>query len=195
MAFNFPSTPTNGEIYEIFGKKWQYDTSINAWKTYLIGSGSNLGDLGNVIAVSPDDTEFLTWDGRKWKPSGSADIGRFLTDISFTSSITGGLFTVTDDLDTDTTFDYIQQVWYDGTNLKTGSQDINIEEVGYAVTASSAIFVDTASVYDKDLYLTGMNFDGTSSIHFSRSYGQPTLTQTFPYGKVKSVNGVQVRMV
>lgn len=190
MAFNFPSTPTNGEIYEIFGKKWQYDTSIDAWKTYLIGSGSNLGDLGNVIAVSPDDTEFLTWDGRKWKPSGSADAGRFLTDISFTSSITGGLFTVTDDLDTDTTFDYVQQVWYDGTTLKTGSEDIDIEEVGYAVTASEALFVDTASAYDADLYLTGMNFDGTSSIHFSRSYGTSSISQAFTYGKVKSVNGV-----
>ena len=189
MAFPFPPTPTNGEIYEAFGKKFQYDTTIDAWKTYLVGSGSVLGDLGNVIAVSPEDEEFLTWDGRKWKPSGSADIGRFLHNISITSSITGGRFTVTDDLDVQTEFDYIQKVWYDGTNLKTGSADIDIDEVGYAVSASEAILVDTASVYDADLYLTGMSFE-TSSVHFSRSYGASTISQTFPYGKVKSVNGV-----
>ena len=190
MAFNFPKTPTNGEIYELLGKKWQFDASIDAWKTYLVGSGSNLGDLSNVIAVTPEEDEFLTWDGRKWRPSGSADIGRFLHNIAFSSSITGGRFFVTDDLDTQTEFDYIQKVWYDGTNLKTGSADITIDEVAYVDTASSAILVDTASIYDGDIYLTGMNFDGTSSVHFSRSYGQPTLTQTFPYGKVKSVNGI-----
>lgn len=190
MAFNFPSTPTNGEIYELFGKKWQFDTTIDAWKTYLVGSGSVLGDLGNVIAVSPEDEEFLTWDGRKWKPSGSADIGRFLHNISITSSITGGRFTVTDDLDVQTEFDYIQKVWYDGTNLKTGSADIDIDEVGFATTASSALLTETASAYAEDIYLTGMNFDGTSSVHFSRSSAEPILSQAFPYGKVKSVNGV-----
>ena len=190
MSFPFPSTPTNGEIYEAFGKKFQYDTSIGAWKTYLVGSGSVLGDLGNVIAVSPEDEEFLTWDGRKWKPSGSAGVGRFLHDISFTSSISGGTFTVTDDLDAQTEFDYIQRVWYDGTNLKTGSANIEITEVGYAVSASEAILTETASAYPEDIYLTGMNFDGTSSVHFSRSSAEPTLSQTFPYGKVKSVNGI-----
>ena len=190
MAFQFPSTATNGEIFTLFGKKWQYDSSLDAWKTYLVGSGSVLGDLGNVIAVSPEDEEFLTWDGRKWKPSGSADIGRFLHNISITSSITGGRFTVTDDLDAQTEFDYIQKVWYDGTNLKTGSANIQITDVGYAVSASEAILTETASAYPEDIYLTGMNFDGTSSVHFSRSSAEPTLSQAFPYGKVKSVNGI-----
>ena len=151
MSFPFPSTPTNGEIYEAFGKKFQYDTSIGAWKTYLVGSGSVLGDLGNVIAVSPEDEEFLTWDGRKWKPSGSAGVGRFLHDISFTSSISGGTFTVTDDLDAQTEFDYIQRVWYDGTNLKTGSANIEITDVGYAVSASEAILVHTSYAYAEDI--------------------------------------------
>ena len=190
MAFNFPTTPTNGEVYELLGKKWQFDSSIDAWKTYLVGSGSNLGDLGNVIAVSPEDTEFLTWDGRRWKPTGSADVGRFLTNIELSSSISGGKFFITDDLDTQTEFDYIQQVWYDGTNLKTGSVDIPIDEVGYVVTASSAITVDTASAYPQDIYLTGMSFDNTSSLFLSRSYGEPTLSQSFNFGKLKSVNGV-----
>ena len=190
MALNFPKTPTNGEIYSLFGKKWQFDTTIDAWKTYLVGSGSNLGDLGNVIAVSPEDTEFLTWDGRRWKPTGSADVGRFLTNIELSSSLSGGRFFVTDDLDAQTEFDYIQQVWYDGTNLKTGSVNIEVNEVGNVITASTSEFVETASAYPQDIYLTGMSFDNTSSLFFSRSYGEPTLSQSLDFGKLKSVNGV-----
>jgi hypothetical protein len=190
MAFNFPSTATDGQIYELFGKKWQFDSSLDAWKTYLVGSGSNLGDLSNVIAVDPDDEEFLTWDGRRWKPSGSADVGAFLKDIAASSSLSGSTYYITDNNDSVSSFDYIQKVWYDGTNLKTGSIDITIDEVGYVETASSAINVETASIYDKDIYLTGMSFDDTSSVHFSRSYGQPALTQTFGFGKLKSVNGI-----
>jgi len=190
MAFDFPNAPTEGEIVKRFGKRWQFDASLDVWKTYLVGSGSNLGDLGNVISVDPDDEEFLTWDGRRWKPSGSADAGRFLTNLEYSSSISGGRFFVTNDLAAETEFDYIQKVWYDGTNLKTGSVDILIDEVGYAESASTSINVATASSYPQDIYLTGLSFDNTSSLHFSRSYGEPTLSQSFSFGKVKSVNGV-----
>jgi len=190
MAFQFPATPTNGQIYEIFGKQWQFDSSLDAWKTYLVGSGSNLGDLSNVIAVDPDDEEFLTWDGRRWKPSGSANVGAFLKNIAASASLSGSTYYITDNNDDVTSFDYIQRVWYDGSNLKTGSVDITIDEVGYVLTSSTAINVETASIYPQDIYTTGLSFDGTSSVHFSRSYGQPSLSQSLPYGKVKSVNGI-----
>ena len=192
MSFNFPTAPSGGQIYQAFGKKWQYDATIGSWKNYLTAAGSDLSDLSNVIDPALNDGEFLTWDGVNWKPSASSDPGIYLTNMSETSSLSGSIFGFRKSDGSTYNLDYTQKVFYSGSDLVSSSGTVvNPTRVDYVPTASYTTNVLTASYYANDIYVTEADLNTTSSLLIlSRSSGESPLTASLPFGRLKSVNGV-----
>lgn len=56
MALNFPTNPSDGDIYEDF----YWDDAAGIWRRQL--SITNLDDINDVSATTPTDGDFLTYD-------------------------------------------------------------------------------------------------------------------------------------
>ena len=82
MAINFPTSPSNGDLYSAVGRTWQYDSSASAWKSLsesdvtLTGLGvENLdqltidsnGEFGQALVPNTDVTYDLGSSSKKWK--------------------------------------------------------------------------------------------------------------------------------
>ena len=82
MAINFPSNPSNGDIYSAVGRSWQYNASASAWESLaennvtLTGLGlanhdqltvNASGEFGNALVPDTDITYDLGSSTKKWR--------------------------------------------------------------------------------------------------------------------------------
>ena len=56
MALNFPSAPTNGQVYDEF----YYDSAAGIWRRQL--TVTNIDDLGDVAATTPSNEDILIYN-------------------------------------------------------------------------------------------------------------------------------------
>ena len=56
MALNFPSSPTNGQVYDEF----YYDSAAGIWRRQL--TVTNIDDLGDVAATTPSNEDILIYN-------------------------------------------------------------------------------------------------------------------------------------
>ncbi len=56
MALDFPSAPTNGQVYDEF----YYDSAAGIWRRQL--TVTELSDLGDVDAPTPSDEDILIYN-------------------------------------------------------------------------------------------------------------------------------------
>ena len=82
MAINFPSNPSNGDIYSAVGRSWQYNASAGAWESLaennvtLTGLGianhdqlsvNASGEFGNALVPDTDIAYDLGSSTKKWR--------------------------------------------------------------------------------------------------------------------------------
>ena len=60
MPLNFPSSPTNGQVYEQF----TWDAAAGIWKNTVVPT--SLDDIADVTAPTPATGDVLTWGGSAW---------------------------------------------------------------------------------------------------------------------------------
>ena len=56
MALNFPSSPTNGQVYDNF----YWDATAGIWRRQL--TITELNDLDDVSAATPNDNDIIVYD-------------------------------------------------------------------------------------------------------------------------------------
>jgi len=56
MALDFPSSPTNGQVYDEF----YYDSAAGIWRRQL--TVTNLDDLGDVDATTPNNEDIIIYN-------------------------------------------------------------------------------------------------------------------------------------
>ena len=82
MAINFPTSPSNGDLYSAVGRTWQYDSSASAWKSLsesnvtLTGLGvpnhdtldiNSSGQIGDHLIPDTDITRDLGTANNRWR--------------------------------------------------------------------------------------------------------------------------------
>jgi hypothetical protein len=60
MTLNFPSAPTNGQVYE----QYTWDATAGIWKNTVVPT--SLDDIADVTAPTPATGDVLTWGGSAW---------------------------------------------------------------------------------------------------------------------------------
>lgn len=68
-ALNFPSSPSNGDVYE----NYVYDSTTGVWKR--LPPGGEINGLDDVVVTSPSDGDSLVYNGTEWVNSpGSSNV-------------------------------------------------------------------------------------------------------------------------
>ena len=165
MAFNFPSSPSNGDNYTANGFTYQYDGSKWIRKSPSTGAQGSTGPTGAQGATAAAGAQGATGSGGSTGAQGAAGSNGGTDIVNDTSPQLGG------DLDTNSYEIFLDaghslklatnqgQIYHSGSQMYIGTNDLRI--TNYAVNETMAKFVADGAV---ELYHNDTKtFETTSS--------------------------------
>lgn len=160
-AIVFPSNPTDGQVFEAAGKRWQYSTARNTWSA-----------VQSTVPLSVDasDISFPSGNAVLARPETGAGPGRPI-------AIGSGLTVADDELQVDVVS--IAQGGTGGTTLGEAQDALGISDLldgsaGNVLTALNATEAQQAVILKNARTINGVAFNGSANIQIPSNLQSPT---------------------